>query len=74
MMKKEQLGEHFFDDDAVNPSIIIFSYEPAKDMGFFVPGQKMPENLRGKKERSGEGDREDCRDGGRRLERRRPRM
>ena len=29
MMKKEELGEQFFGDDAVIPSITIFSYEPA---------------------------------------------
>ena len=29
MMKKEELDEQFFDDDAVIPSIAIFSYEPA---------------------------------------------
>ena len=29
MMKKEELDEHCFDDDAVTPSTAIFSYEPA---------------------------------------------
>ena len=40
MMKKE-LDEQFF-DDAVIPSITIFSYEPAppEDMGLFAPGYK----------------------------------
>ena len=28
MMKKEELEEQVFDDDAVTPSIAIFSYEP----------------------------------------------
>ena len=42
VMKKDELVEQFFDDDAVIPSITIFSYEPAppKDMGFFAPGHK----------------------------------
>ena len=46
MMKKEELDEQFFDDDAVIPSITIFSYEPAppEDMGFFAPGYKKLEN------------------------------
>ena len=46
MMKKEELDEQFFDDDAVIPSIAIFSYEPAppEDMGFFAPGYKKLEN------------------------------
>ena len=42
-MKKEELDEQFFDDDdAIIPSITIFSYEPAppEDMGFFAPGYK----------------------------------
>ena len=47
MMKKE-LDEQFYvyDDDAVIPSIAIFSYEPAppEDMGFFAPGYKKLEN------------------------------
>ena len=29
MMRKEELDGQFFDDDAVIPSIAIFSYEPA---------------------------------------------
>ena len=40
-MKKEELGEQFYDDDdAVIPSTTIFSYEPAppEAMGFFAPG------------------------------------
>ena len=42
MMQKDEFDEQFFDDDAVIPSITIFSYEPAppKDMGFFAPGHK----------------------------------
>ena len=46
MMKKEELDEQVFDDDAVIPSITIFSYEPAppEDMGFFAPGYKKLEN------------------------------
>ena len=34
--------EQFFNDDAVIPSITIFSYEPAppEDMGFFAPGYR----------------------------------
>ena len=36
-MKKGELEQQVFDDDAVIPSITIFSYEPAppEDMGFF---------------------------------------
>ena len=46
MRKKEELDEQFFDDDAVTPSITIFSYEPAppEDMGIFAPGYKKLEN------------------------------
>ena len=46
MMKIKELDERFFDDDAVTPSIAIFSYEPAppEDMGFFAPGYKKLEN------------------------------
>ena len=46
MMKKEELDEQFFDDDAVVPSIAIFFCEPAprEDMGFFAPGYKKLEN------------------------------
>ena len=33
MMKKEELDEQIFDDDAVFPSIAIFSYEPAPPEG-----------------------------------------
>ena len=42
LMKKKELDEQFFDDDAVVPSITIFSYEPAppEDMGFFAPGYR----------------------------------
>ena len=60
MMKKEELDEEFSDDDAVIPSITIFSYEPAppEDMGFFAPGYKKLENRE--------------REGGRRSERRFP--
>ena len=45
-LKKEKLNEQLFDDDAVIPSIAIFSYEPAppEDMGFFAPGYKKLEN------------------------------
>jgi len=43
MMKKEELNEQFFDDDAAIPSIAIFRYEP-EDMGFFAPGYKKLEN------------------------------
>ena len=46
MMKIKELDERFFDDDAVTPSIAIFSYEPVppEDMGFFAPGYKKLEN------------------------------
>ena len=46
VMKKEELGEQFFDDDAVIPPTTIFSYAPAppEDMGFFAPGYKKLEN------------------------------
>ena len=46
MMKKDELDEQFFDDDAAIPSITIFSYEPAppEDMGFFAPGYKKLRN------------------------------
>ena len=46
MMKKEELDGQFFDDDAIIPSITIFSYEPAppEDIGFFAPGYKELEN------------------------------
>ena len=46
MMKKEQLDEQFFDDDAVIPSITVFSYEaaPPEDRGFFAQGYKELEN------------------------------
>ena len=46
MMNKEELDEHFFDDDAVSPSVTIFSYEPVppEDMGFFAPGYKKKES------------------------------
>ena len=37
-MKKEELVEQFFHDDAVIPSTAIFSYEPST--GFFAPGYK----------------------------------
>ena len=45
-MKKDELDEQFFDDDATIPSInTIFSYEPAPpEMGFFAPGYKKLEN------------------------------
>ena len=44
--EEEELDEQFFGDDAVIPSITIFSYEPAppEDMGFFAPGYKKLEN------------------------------
>ena len=42
MMKKEELDEQFFDDDAVIPSIANFSCEraPPEDIRFFAPGSK----------------------------------
>ena len=44
-MKREDIHEHFFDDDAVIPSITIFSYEPApEDMELLAPGFKKLEN------------------------------
>ena len=45
-MKKEELDGQFFDDDAVIPSIAIFSYEPAppEDVGFFARGYRELEN------------------------------
>ena len=47
-MKKEELDEQFYvyDDDAVIPSIAIFSYEPAppEDVGFFARGYRELEN------------------------------
>ena len=51
MVGKEELDEQFFDDDAVMPSITIFSYEPAppEDLGFFAPGYTKLENREGKK-------------------------
>ena len=60
-MKKEELDEQFFDDDAVIPSIAIFSYEPAppEDMGFFAPGIQEAWEQRCEKERSGAGNRWD---------------
>ena len=51
VMKKDELDERFFDDDAVIPSIAIFSYEPGppEDMGFFAPGYKTLENREARK-------------------------
>ena len=45
-MRKEELDEQFFDDDAVIPSITTFSYEPAPrgNTGFFAPGYKKLKN------------------------------
>ena len=45
-MKKEELDEQFYDDDAVIPSMTIFSYEPVppEAMGFFAPGYQKIEN------------------------------
>ena len=59
MMIKEELDEHFFDDDAVIPSITIFSYEPAQpeDMVFFAAGYKNLENRDDRRKRSGAGNR-----------------
>ena len=50
-MKKDELVEQFFDDDAVIPSITIFSYELAslEDMGFSAPGYKKLENRKQRK-------------------------
>ena len=45
-MKKDELGEQFFEDDAAIPSITIFCYGPAppEDMVSFAPGYKKLDN------------------------------
>ena len=52
-MKNEKLDEQFLDDDAILPSIFIFSYEPTppEDMGFFAPGYKKLEKRDERKKR-----------------------
>ena len=71
MMKKEEFDERFFDGDAVIPSMTIFGYEPTppEGMGFFAPGYKKLENREERKNPYSTGE-----EGGRRQERRRPRM